>query len=112
MEILLLFGLLLVPVLLAASPILLLTLKGRPDIARLYLLLMVIVQITLILTHPDQLNRAASWVLLLVGISLIAGCLLTWYKTRLTQWLKYSFGLMVINGLYLILAIPDSTLFG
>ena len=77
MEIFLLISILAVPVVLLASPLAILTLKGRPEIALYYLIALLLVQVTILATHWQNMTDAAFWVMTLLGISQVLGCGLT-----------------------------------
>ncbi len=110
MQLFLLFSVLVVPVVLLASPVVLFAIKGRPDIARLYIICLLLIQAAIVVSYWGNIQQAAAWVLLLVGVSQLLGCGFTWHKTREAQWLKYGAILLVINGLLFTLGYQYSAI--
>ncbi len=108
MEIFLLASVLIVPVVLLASPIPLFALRGRPDIARLYIICLILIQAAVVVSYWGNIEKAAAWVLLLLGVSQLLGCLFSWHKTNEGQWLKYCGVLLVLNGLVFTLGYQYS----
>lgn len=107
MEIFLLISILAIPVLLLASPLAILTLKGRPDIALYYLIAMLLVQITVLVTHWGQMTQAALWVMVLIAISQALGCALTWHKTRERYWALYCVSVVILNTALILIGQPS-----
>ncbi len=105
MELFLLFSVLIIPVLLLASPIPVFTLKGRADIAVYYLYILMVLQAVILGAHWEAMTRAAGWVMILVGVSCVLGCFFTWHKTQVRQWLQYSLGAIAVNVILILVGI-------
>ncbi|WP_144393119.1 hypothetical protein [Pleionea sediminis] len=103
MELFLLFSILIIPVVLLASPIPVFTLKGRPDIATYYICCLLVVQGVIIATHTNQINQAAGWIMILIGIAYSLGCVWVWQKTQELSWRLISIGSIAINGLLIFI---------
>lgn len=100
----LLASLLLVPVLLLASPPILFEQKQRRDIAYFYLLALTMVQLVTLLIYWGQAANAATWTIGLIGLATtLSGCYLAFWK-QLAAWKLSAIGLVLVNALLLYLA--------
>ena len=100
MDIFVLFSVLVIPVFLLASPMAIFESKNRSDIATYYWLSMSAMQVVILIAYWGQLSweRAALWVIILLGISLLLGTGFVWYKSRDNRWLGYVLATVILTG--------------
>ncbi|NVJ59705.1 MAG: hypothetical protein HWE27_04900 [Gammaproteobacteria bacterium] len=108
MELFLIVSLLIIPVVLLASPSAIFAIKGRSDIALGYLFSLVLVQIVILAAYWNTPAAAASWVCLLLGVSqLLSLSYLTW-KVDLQFWSRKLISFIIFNASILATGVFQS----
>ncbi|MEE4244494.1 MAG: hypothetical protein V2I33_03740 [Kangiellaceae bacterium] len=93
-----------IPLLLLASPILLFAVKQRSDLGLYYFIALTATQVLIVGIYWQNMIEAATWIVIMIGLSQSIGCIFSWYKSRSIKWLQYSIIAVILSFSMLLLS--------
>ncbi len=110
MEIVLIISLLIIPVVLLASPVILFASKGRADISLYYLISLTALQVAVLTVYWGKFKGAdaAVWVMGLLGLSQVLGSIWAASKLQTHAWYKYAALCLVLSTSLVVIALQTA----